>query len=602
MKRKRECAIRPLDTLTREAKQITGLWDFRFDPEGRGIDEKWFASELTGAVKMAAGASYNDIFTDQRLHDYSGPVWYQKQVRIPSGWRGMRQVLHFESITHGAMVWLNDSLLTVHQGGYTPFEGELARDFAGETVRITVRVDNTLTFQTIPPGMVRYTASGRRQAYWHDFFNYAGIHRPVWLYATPKRYLEDITLRTDIVQTDGYIDYTLTARDDSAPAFVEVRDAAGTLVAQGEGMRGRLRIPDAVLWAPGKPYLYTVHCYLGSAGAPVDHYPLRCGIRTVRVEGTRLLINGEPFYFQGFGMHEDIAVIGKGHNDANMLHDFELLNWIGANSFRTSHYPYSEDVLDYADEQGIVVIDETAAVGLYLVTNGLFPGEDLPDTFCPEGINDETQAAHLQAIRELIARDKNHPCVAVWSIANEPGSQLEGADNYFEPLFQAAREADPTRPVGFVNQCHATPETCKVSRFGDILMLNRYFGWYTQVADLPEVEAVLRDELERWSRFGKPIVITEYGADAMAGLHGTGGQMWTEEYQRDFLELYHRVFDDAGAVVGEQVWNFADFATEQGTMRVGGNRKGVFTRDRTPKAAAFLLKERWNKKRGKKDG
>ena len=80
----------------------------------------------------------------------------------------------------------------------------------------------------------------------------------------------------------------------------------------------------------------------------------KVGIRTVAVDGTRFLINGEPFYFTGFGKHEDIAVIGKGHNDAYMLHDFALLNWIGANSFRTSHYPYAEDVLDYADRQGIV--------------------------------------------------------------------------------------------------------------------------------------------------------------------------------------------------------------------------------------------------------
>ena len=101
-------------------------------------------------------------------------------------------------------------------------------------------------------------------------------------------------------------------------------------------------------------------------------------MRTVKVDGIEFLINGEPFYFRGFGKHEDVAVLGKGHNDAHLLHDFELLKWIGANSFRTSHYPYAEDVLDYADRQGIVIIDETAAVGLNMgLGGGIFGGAGL---------------------------------------------------------------------------------------------------------------------------------------------------------------------------------------------------------------------------------
>lgn len=585
--------MRPQESMTREMKQITGLWDFCFDPEDRGITEKWYAKTIPATHKMAACTSYNDIFTDQNLHDYSGAVWYQLRTKIPAGWQDMRILLHFESVTHNAMVWVDDTLLALHQGGYTPFEGELDNSLAGKAVRITVRVDNTLTFQTIPPGKVRQTAAGKRQGYWHDFFNYAGIHRPVWLYATPQTYIEDVTLITEFSGTNGYIHYTMVTACTDQPVQVVVLDEEGNAVAAAREWMGTLRIPNVHLWAPGKPYLYDVHCYIGDPEKPVDHYCLRCGVRTVEVKGAEFLINGEPFYFRGFGMHEDIGVIGKGHNDANMLHDFELLNWVGANSFRTSHYPYSEDILDYADEKGIVVIDETAAVGLFLATNGLFPGEDFSETFCPEGINDETREVHAQAIRELIARDKNHPCVVLWSLANEPGSHLKGADEYFAPLFCLAKELDPCRPVGFVNQGRAGADTCKVSQFADVLMLNRYYGWYGEMGNLPEAEQALRTELSRWSEFGKPILITEYGADAMAGLHTVGQQMWTEEYQRDMLRMYHRVFDEYEVVAGEHVWNFADFATEQGTMRVGGNRKGVFTRDRSPKAAAWLLKKRW---------
>jgi beta-glucuronidase len=313
------------------------------------------------------------------------------------------------------------------------------------------------------------------------------------------------------------------------------------------------------------------------------------------VDGIRFLINGEPFYFPGFGKHEDVPVIGKGHNDAYLVHDFELLKWIGANSFRTSHYPYAEDVLDYADRQGIVIIDETAAVGLNMGLGGGIFGAQGYQTFSSETANDGTREVHAQAIRELIARDKNHPSVVLWSIANEPESDTEGAERYFRPLFDVTRQADPTRPVGFVNVMLAPHGKCRVSQFGDVLMLNRYYGWYVNTGDLPAAELAWEEELKAWASDGKPIIITEYGADTYPGLHSLDASPWTEEYQVDYLDMNHRVFDRIDAVVGEQVWNFADFTTTSGIMRVGGNKKGVFTRDRQPKAAAYALRQRWRK-------
>lgn len=291
----------------------------------------------------------------------------------------------------------------------------------------------------------------------------------------------------------------------------------------------------------------------------------------------------------------EILGIG-GLTDCGMLHDFELLKWIGANSFRTSHYPYSEDVMDLADEQGFLVIDETPAVGLNLVNGGIFPGADMK-TFSPDTVSEKTQRVHKKVIEDLIARDKNHPCVIIWSIANEPESQTDAAADYFAPLFTAARNADPTRPVGFVNMALAMYGQCKVARFADLIMLNRYFGWYTQNADLVSAEMVLREELEGWQETGKPIIMTEYGADTMPGLHAVVADPWSEEYQLQFLRMYHKVFDSVEAMAGEQVWNFADFATFPGTMRVGGNKKGVFSRDRHPKSAAFELRRRWTQER-----
>lgn len=591
--------LRPRDTLTRERKPLTGLWRFRLDGAGEGRSQRWFAGQLPDAREMAVPASFNDIAADSAVHDYVGDVWYQTTVRVPRGWDGRRVVLHFESVTHRATVWVNDTEVASHEGGYTPFEADVtAHVRAGEPARITVVVNNTLSFQTIPPGVIEDTPDGQRQRYWHDFFNYAGIHRPVWLYTTGKAHLADLTVITGLDGADGSVTYRAEIRDgDGAQVRIVLRDADGTEVATGTGEAGTLTVRGVHRWAPGDGYLYDFEVRLiDAAGEVVDDYQQPVGIRTVAVDGTRFLINGEPFHFTGFGMHEDHAVLGKAHNDAHMLHDFALLRWVGANSFRTSHYPYSQDVLEYADRHGVVVIDEVAAVGLNMGLGGGIFGAQGYVTYSPETINEETREVHAQAIRELVARDKNHPSVVLWSIANEPESDTEGAEEYFRPLFDLTRELDPTRPVGFVNVMLAPYGKCRVSQFGDVLMLNRYYGWYVNTGDLAAAERAWEEELHGWAGEGKPIIITEYGADTYPGLHSVTADPWTEEYQVAYLEMNHRVFDRVDAVVGEQVWHFADFATSSGIMRVGGNKKGVFTRDRQPKAAAWALRRRWRGK------
>jgi beta-glucuronidase len=590
--------LRPQDTSTRERKSLNGLWQFRLDPEGEGRSADWFDQPMPDSRPMAVPASFNDIAADATVRDYFGDVWYQTTVWVPRGWQGRRIVLNFESATHRATVWVNDVEVMSHEGGYTPFEADITDHVAaGQEVRITALINNTLHWQSIPPGVIEDTPAGKRQRYWHDFFNYAGIHRNVWLYATDPTHISDITITTDLDGDAGVVGYIVEAKAaDDVETKVIMREADGAEVATTTGSRGTLRVPDVHKWASGDGYLYDLEIQLVRGETVVDSYHQSVGVRTVKVDGIRFLINGEPFYFTGFGKHEDVPVIGKGHNDAYLVHDFELLKWIGANSFRTSHYPYSEDVLDYADREGIVLIDETAAVGLNMGLGGGIFGTQGYQTFSPETANDATREVHAQAIRELIARDKNHPSVVLWSIANEPESDTEEAEKYFEPLFDVARKADPTRPVGFVNVMLAPHGKCWVSQFGDVLMLNRYYGWYVDTGDLPAAELAWEKELEGWASEGKPLIITEYGADTYPGLHSlVAGSPWTEEYQEEYLDMNHRVFDRIDAVVGEQVWNFADFTTTSGIMRVGGNKKGVFTRDRQPKAAAYALRRRWRK-------
>lgn len=586
--------LRPQDTATRERKSLDGLWEFRVDRDGAGRAENWQDAPLTGARAMAVPASYNDIVLDKGEREHFGDLWYQTRVRIPRGWAGQRIGLYIESATHRATVWVDGIEVGSHEGGYLPFEIDLTDAVApGDEVLLTVCVNNTLSFQSIPPGVIEPDMLGTpRQRWFHDFYNYAGLHRSVWLTATPASRIDDVTVVTAIEGRDGVVRVTTDAAGGLGVRAILV-DADGVEVARADGAQANLRVPDAHLWAPGAAYLYGLTVQLIDGETVVDEYKVNVGVRTVEVRGNQFLVNGEPVYFTGFGMHDDHSTIGKGHNDALMLRDFACLEWINANSVRTSHYPYSEDFMEYADRAGIMVIDETPAVGLNMNLGGGIFGSQGYTTFSPETANDITQANHAAVIRDLIARDKNHPSVVLWCLANEPESETEASEEYFKPLFETARAADPTRPVGFVNVMMARFPECRVSQYADVIMINRYYGWYVFLDDLETAERAFSAELAGWSTLNKPIIITEYGADTMAGLHDLKAGPWSEEYQQAYYEMNSRVFDAFPAVVGEHPWAFADFQTGAMLFRVDGNKKGIFTRDRQPKAAAHWLKARW---------
>lgn len=425
-----------------------------------------------------------------------------------------------------------------------------------------------------------------------DFFNYCGIARPVRIYTTPAEYIQDVTVVPSFSGNTGELAYEIHT---SCPGdvMVECMDEEGNSVACAAGpAAGSLKIPDVRLWEPLHPYLYTLKVKFGD-----DVYTLPVGIRTVEVKGSSFLINGKPFYFKGYGKHEDTFPAGRGLNIPMNVKDISLMKWQGANSFRTSHYPYSEEMLRLCDREGIVVIDETPAVGLHLNFGGgaNFKGGKKISTFAPEeegGIR--TQKHHQEVIRDMIRRDKNHACVVMWSIANEPDSCREGAYEYFAPLFALARSLDKQhRPCTLVSVQDAGYQNDCTLRLSDVYCLNRYYGWYNGSEDFEAAENAMREEFDFWQSTGKPFMITEYGADTINGLHNSVPVMYTEEFQLEYYKMNNRVLDDYSHLIGEQVWNFADFATSQGLFRVEGNKKGIFTRDRKPKMIAHYFKNRW---------
>jgi len=562
----------------RQSINLLGFWDFRFDPDGKGEQFGWDEG-FTGGRPIAVPASWNDQFEDWR--DYLGPAWYQTRFDLPWGWKERQVHLRFGSVNYFAEVWLNGTRLGQHEGGHLPFEFDVTPHVQPQENILVVRVEGELAPDRVPPGnapgpaeqslWIRYPATS------FDFFPFCGIHRPVLLYTTPHDAIADLTVVTEIEGGDGLVRVRLECADEAAARFTVRRHDIEILAKGPASDEAVLVVPDAALWSPASPYLYNLTIELTDDGSVFDRYTLSIGIRTIVVDGDALLLNGQPVILKGFGRHEDFPVTGRGLVPAVIVKDYALMTWVGANSFRTTHYPYSDQMMDLADRLGFLVIDETPAVGLFFDQNGL----------------ERRLALCRQFTQEMIARDKNHPSVIMWSLANEPHSRHPAAKAFFRELYDLAKSLDPTRPVTLVSHVGVGEE--EAFEFCDVVCLNRYYGWYSQPGRLEEGCALLSEELDALhAKYPKPLLLTELGADTIPGCHAQPPEMFSEEYQAEMLTRYIEVLSSKPWVVGQHVWNLCDFKTAQSVLRFGGmNMKGIFTRDRRPKLAAHQLRELW---------
>ena len=582
----------------RNKLDISGIWDFKTDPDHTGEQEEWFNS-LEGSRPIAVPGSWNEQYED--LFNYLDLAWYVKRTYVPQSWQGQRVFIRVGSANYYGTVYVNGTKVGSHEGGHLPFAFEITGKINWDAENtIAISVENELKPTRVPAGNMS-TALGAFASFprtTFDFFPFAGIHRPVVLYTVPQTHIEDVTVVTDIDGIDGVVKVTVR--------LSEPVDAEGTVTLSGgpkplkanlafeKGVATTsLTVPSARLWSDKDPYLYDLSVATGS-----DRYSLKIGIRTIEVQGGQILLNGKPVKMNGFGRHEDFYASGKGLNLPLLVKDYQLMRWTGANSYRTSHYPYSEEEMQMADREGFLIIDEIPAVSLQFE-------------------NDENAAERLrmclQQLDELVARDKNHPSVVMWCVANEPmpsnlnlgtvdasasgdPSVIRGK-NFLDTLLRHARELDPTRLVTLVTVMGGPQDWMQNC---DVICMNRYWGWYVMGGELDKALVSLEQELDGvWEVWHKPIIMTEFGADTMAGMHGHPNVMWTEEYQADFIRGHLEVAGRKEYVAGMQVWNFADFAAVQSIMRVGGlNMKGVFTRSRTPKMAAHVLREFWAKPSG----
>ena len=589
----------PCDSGSRRVVSLDGMWRFAFDPESKGVDGGW-ALHLPESITMPVPASFCDFFTDKESREYCGDFWYETDFFVPGEWEGKDIAVRFGSVTHRARIFVNGVEVTAHEGGFLPFDAAVTDIVRyNQFNHLAVLANNELNETMLPAGRTTTLSNGKKFATpYFDFYNYAGIHRPVKLTALPKERVLDFSVVHSLNGNAADVAYTVTTNGEHN-VCIDVFDGCEK-VAHADGKTGTLHIDNVKLWNVHAAYLYNFVIRITDGETVVDEYAEKIGIRTFEIQDGNFLLNGKPVYLRGFGKHEDADLRGRGLDLATVKRDYELMKWIGANCFRTSHYPYAEELYQMADEEGFLIIDEVPAVGFmestmnFLAANqgngkkvGWFEKETTPQLL----------ENHKAALIDMINRDKNHASVIAWSILNEPQCTSEGTEAYFKTLFDLAHEIDPQkRPRTYAIVMMSLPHNSKGQQFADFISLNRYYGWYVMGGmSIVDAEAAFRKEMDGWrmALHGRPMIFTEYGADTMPSEHKLPSVMWSQEYQNEYLDMNHAVFDSYEFVKGELVWNFADFQTTEGIMRVNGNKKGIFTRQRQPKDAAFHFRARW---------
>ncbi len=584
----KDMALFPKRNETRDTRKLSGIWKFKKDENNIGISENWF-NGLTGFKNIAVPGSWNDQFTDMR--DYRDWVWYETEYSVPGYWKGERVYLRIGEASYAAKVWVNGQAVGMHEGGFVPFAFDVTSfiNWNGSN-RVSIQVENSIKPNRLPGDGINNIAVSE-----YDIFPYAGLNRDVWLYSVPsENSIKDITVRPEINKDGGVLNVLVELSKKDAIDGQVIISGDGNQIAKevkfNDGLAQiSINIPDARLWSPEDPFLYDVTVSIGGNKKPIDVYSLETGIRTISTDNKNILLNGKPLILRGFGKQQDFPIYGRGSVQPSMVNDIELLKWTGANTFRTSDYPHDETNYAIADKEGILIIDETPAIGLFSSI----------DTIALKQIENIS----YQYLTEMILRDKNHPSVIMWSLANGPKNTIlnsvegEGnriAYNMFAKYINKAKEIDPTRLVMFMGDEDGFTDWFGLS---DVICINRFQGWSTNNGRITDGVKNVSLELDKLhNTFNKPCLLTQFGASSIAGEHALQPEMYTEEYQNDLINAYLDMANSKNYISGMIISNFADYKTPQSIIRLRGyNTKGIFTRDRRPKAAAHMIRERWRK-------
>lgn len=542
---------RDVDIAAEEAKGGPGFFEFDLD-RAPGL-------QIPGAWNAAA----------PELRWYDGLIWFQRRFDVPptpSSKAGVRSFLRFEGVNYRAYVYLNGKEVGRHEGGFTPFVLEVTDALRASGNRLVVGVDSKHDAQSIPGEIT-------------DWDLYGGITRPVKLIQAPATFIDDATLRlTDAGRLVGSVQLngaqaagqTVSVQIDALKLKAEARTGAN-----GEA---RFDIPaPATLkrWSPESPQLYAVRF---AAGA--DAVNERMGFRTLAVKGADILLNGKPVTLRGVSIHEEEL----GSNPARRMTDSaarallnEVKTGLNGNYVRLSHYPHNETMLRAADELGLIVWSE---IPVYWTVDWDNPAVLL-------------KARRMQA--ETIYRDRNRAALALWSVGNET-PVADNRTRFHAALAATVRELDPSRLISAALLVEREGYTVKIAdpllSQLDVLAVNTYAGWYGNdtLADLAKV---------RWDLpTDKPLLISEFGADALAGHHDLGAEpkKWSEEFQAAYYRATLKMLGQIPNLRGLSPWVLKDFQSprrEHPVFQNGWNRKGLISETGQRKQAFDVMAEHY---------
>ncbi len=547
----------------RQCQSLDGVWDLVPDPEDRGLQEEWYQAFPEEHYAMWVPGVWNTL---RPLLNYEGPAWLRCRFSIETC---SAMAIRFSAVTQQANIWLDGEPVCEHYGGFLPFSVVIPEPDAGEH-ELVVRVDNTHDgHYTIPSNNL-------------DWFRYGGIPRPVFveLFQGPV-YIQSLRLtpvcRNDEAALNVRAELISLADDPEERHWTlwiddeRVRSGEVTMEpGQAEVLMFGVALGAMERWSPDNPRLYTVRLELED-----DDLIDRTGFCEVRVQGDRVLLNGEPLQIVGVNRHEDHPDWGCALPEHLMLRDLDLVQEWGANAIRGSHYPNDQRFLDLCDERGILFMEE---IPLWGYTSQQLSHEILVDR----------AAAMTWA---MVDRDVNHPCIWAWSVLNECATDTLEGELLVSRLVETVRDVDRSRPVTYATNRGARDRCLDLV---DLVCLNAYHGWYTDDETWPQFLNRMRSLIGR-----KPMLVSEFGAGGIYGWRTLEeGVVWSEEHQAELVTDAMAHFLERDDLLGFYVWQLFDTRTDKGPdnrralMRPRNyNNKGLLNEYRQPKLAYYRTKE-----------
>lgn len=553
--------------IVRNTRSLDGAWRIKRDDGNVGITEEWYKCALDGE-SVTVPSTWN---TYGGLLTYEGAVWYEKEFYNAGG--TLRLV--FEGVMTECDVWLDGEHIGYHYGGFSAFDF-IIPDTAAGTRRLTLRVDNRFNEKSIPQAFV-------------DWYHYGGITRSVtaeWLSGAAilssklvYTLSDDLTHAVCNFEAELYGDCDVS---DELTCTLDGRDVAKTSFLLKKGERKTIKLPSFVLghielWSPDTPRLYNV-----KFSTSTDDLHDRTGFRKIEIKNGKPHLNGIELEFRGVNRHEEHPEFGMAFPSALMRRDAELIEELGCNIIRGSHYPNAKEFIDLLDERGILFWSEIPIWGVG------FKEAVLADS--------DVEARGLTMHREMLAQYFNHPSIVIWGMHNETPSHTKTVYNLTKRYREFISSADTSRLIVFASN-HPFDDLC--FEFSDIACVNMYYGWYHGYEE-GAWEKFLEKFTARLDALGfsdKPIAISEFGAAALYGTHDSEDILWCEEYQARLIGNCLELFHENPRVVGSFIWQFADIRTsrETGLNRARSfNNKGIMNEYRKPKLAFREAKKLYN--------